>query len=509
MKKILNSGIGRLIIVILLVLVQVSFFLFEIVEFSKYYIYITIILNVLSLFAVIVLVNKQINPTIKIVWIIAIMAFPLLGGLLYLCFGHTHIPEKLKHNIDEIHEITIKLSEQKKDVLEQLQKEDKSIANLSQYIVQYAGYPIYKNSAATYYKIGEEYFAALKEELEQAKEFIFMEYFIVASGTFWNEILEILERKVKQGVEVRFMYDDMGCVALLPYQYYNQLIAKGIKCIAFNPIVPVFALIMNNRDHRKITVIDGKVGFTGGINLSDEYINIESRFGHWKDTGIKVEGEAVWNFTQMFLEMWNTEQLTDREFSQYHRTFPVHTYEDGYIQPYGDTPLDNETLGENIYMNIINNAKEYVYIYTPYLIVDNEVITSLCLAAKRGVDVRIVTPGIPDKKLIYYLTQSYYEPLLAAGVKIFQYTPGFIHAKCFLSDDHIATVGTINLDYRSLYHHYECGVLVYQSRLIPVLKKDMMHTFEVSEEVTKQWYAQRGGAIRLRSCLIRLFAPLL
>ena len=324
-----------------------------------------------------------------------------------------------------------------------------------------------------------------------------------------NMILEILKEKAAKGVDVRLIYDDFGSVTVLPYKYYRKLESYGIKCEAFNKFIPIFSVVMNHRDHRKITVIDGHTGFTGGLNLADEYINRKERFGYWKDTGIMLKGEAVWNLTAMFLTVWNAVRPTDKDFrmfmpGRYHaKDFPS----DGYVQPYGDSPLDNETVGENVYLNMINAAQKYIYMCTPYLIIDNEMITALCLAAKRGVDVRIVTPNIPDKKLVFCLTQSYYPQLLESGVNIYQFTPGFIHAKCFVCDDKFATVGTINMDYRSLYLHFECGVFLYRSSAVMQVKEDALETMEKSCLVTENMI-QKRFPIRLAQALLRVLAPI-
>ena len=342
----------------------------------------------------------------------------------------------------------------------------------STYISKTAGYPVYKNTAVRYFPLGEDNFAKLVEELNNANHFIFMEYFIIKQGEMWDTILEIMERKAKEGVDVRLIYDDFGCSMWIPSRFIKDMKEKGIKVAAFNPIGPVFNLRQNNRDHRKITVIDGYVGFTGGINLADEYINKKSRFGHWK--------------------------YQDMAF-----------FSDGYIQPYGDTPVDNEIVGENIYLNMINKAKHYVYITTPYLIIDNEMVTALTLAAKSGIDVRIITPGIPDKKLVYLVTQSYYYQLIEAGVRIFQYTPGFIHAKTVVVDDKVATVGTINFDYRSLYLHFECGVWMFNCSSIYEIKEDYMDTLAKCDEVTKEKIRETSRLKLFGQSLLRLVAPLM
>ena len=297
----------------------------------------------------------------------------------------------------------------------------------------------------------------------------------------------------------------------LPRNFEKRLKELGIECAAFNPFRPILSIILNNRDHRKILVVDGQIGFTGGMNIADEYINQKERFGYWKDAGVEVKGEAVWSLTTMFLEMWNYINGTSED---YFRFLPKiynkkENPKDGYVQPYSDTPLDHENVGENIYLNIINRAKEYVYIYTPYLIIDNEMMVSLQNAAKCGVDVRIVTPEIPDKKLIFLLTQSYYEQLIQSGVKIYQYKPGFIHAKCFVCDDKIATVGTVNLDYRSLYLHFECGVFMYCSQAVMQVKQDALATIRKSRQITLEFCQSRNIVITMLQSVLRLFSPLL
>ena len=332
----------------------------------------------------------------------------------------------------------------------------------------------------------------------------------------WGTILKILERKAQEGLDVRIIYDDVGCVNTLPARFYKELRERGIKCQVFNPFRPIISVVLNNRDHRKIMVIDGHTGFTGGINLADEYINRKQRFGHWKDTGIMLHGEAVWNFTMMFLKMWSVvsgsvDDLTPAALEKY-KTDIWHKEafeEDGFVQPYGDSPLDEETVGENIYLHMINRAQRYVYIFTPYLIIDEEMMTALCLAAKSGIDVRIVTPGIPDKRLVFLLSRSYYEQLIEAGVHIYEYTPGFLHAKCFVCDDQVATVGTVNLDYRSLYMHFECGVWMYRSSAVWQVLDDVKETIAKSREITLVDCRSQRQIIRLFQSLLRLFAPML
>lgn len=510
MKKLWNLMLSRVVITGLLVLAQMVFFAVEVWKLSTVYVYIALGLRILSVIVVAYIICQTMNPSVKLAWIVPIMMFPLFGGLMYLLFGHVILPKKLQKNFARAEQATRDAVRQPEGVWEEIMEKDPGVGNQCRYLWSYALAPVWKNTKSSYFKVGEEFFEDLLVELEKAESFIFMEYFIVQEGKMWNSIHEILKRKAREGVDVRFMYDDMGCAFTLPKKYYEVLDREGIQCIDFNRIIPFMAIILNNRDHRKITVIDGKVAYTGGLNLADEYINEKVRFGHWKDTALKVEGDAVWSFTVMFLTMWNGMRLTDDSYEAFHYKYAPDTFQDGYVLPYGDTPLDHEVTGESVYMNIVNSAKRYVYIYTPYLITDNEMLTSLKLAAKRGVDVRIVTPGIPDKKMAYALTQSYYERLIEAGVRIFQYTPGFIHAKCFLCDDEIATVGTINLDYRSLYHHFECGCFLYQTSVTKALYEDMANVFEVSEEIDKAW-CESKNVVRMGiiAPILKLFAPLM
>ena len=483
MKKLLNRLFSRMVITCLLVAAQLIFFMVEVLKLQQYYVLVAAILHLLSFIAVMHLLLKDVNPSIKLAWIVPILMFPVLGGLLYLLYGHIIMPKKLekymKHAAEWDYETDLYANMAYfSDVIK-----GQPPYRLFKYTEDYAGSLVYQNTDVRYYPMGEDVWPDFVDDLKSAKKYIFLEYFIINPGEMWNTVLEILKEKVKEGVEVRLIYDDIGSVFYVPKYYWREMESYGIKCMAFNQVVPFLATIFNNRDHRKIFVVDGKVGFTGGINLADEYINVASRFGYWKDTGIRLEGEAVWSMTVMFLEMWNYINHSSEDYKQFMpQVCQKEPFEgDGFVQPYGDTPLDHETVGENIYLNIINHAERYVYIFTPYLIIDNEMLVSLCNAAKRGVDVRIVTPGIPDKKMIFLLTQSHYEPLLKCGVKIYQYTPGFIHAKSFLCDDKIGTVGSINLDYRSLFLHFECGVFMYKTKALMQLKEDCMDTFAASE----------------------------
>ncbi len=508
-----RTAIFKLAIIVLLIVVQIIFLFCVYGIMKEYILYWRTAALLLSTLVVLFIINKQENPAYKLVWVVLILSMPLVGGALYIFLAGNRTRAKFLKEAQENHLDTFQYLPDDGAIQSEIRELSKSASVQSTYISKYAGYPAYKNTSVKYFPLGEDNFKCLVEELNKAKHFIFMEYFIIKQGEMWDTVLDILKKKAAAGVDVRLIYDDFGCAMWMPSRFTREMEAAGIKAVPFNPIAPVINLRQNNRDHRKITVIDGHTGFTGGINLADEYINKQSRFGHWKDTGIMLKGEAVWNLTIMFLQTWKlvTKESDEIDYMQYaplaHKTTPA--YSDGYIQPYGDTPVDDEIVGENIYLNMINKAKKYIYITTPYLIIDNEMFTALTLAAKSGIDVRIITPGVPDKKLVYMVTQSYYYHLIKAGVKIYQYTPGFIHAKTVVMDDTVATVGTINFDYRSLYLHFECGVWMFNSGTIYDIKDDYMQTLTVCDEVTLEEIEKMSGAKRFCQAILRLIAPLL
>lgn len=512
MKKVKKFLLGRATIVGLAILLQLFWIWSFLQGFLIRYSFVNTLIDIIAIFVVLVIVNKKSNPSHIIAWSVVILTLPLMGLVVYVIFGRPGLVRPTRKRMEAINGQLEQEFPQNEEILMKLRQEDKEVYRQSKYVRDWAHFPVYENTATTYYKKGEEMFPAMLEALESAEHFIFMEFFIVEDGAMFGKIRDVLQRKAAAGVDVRFIYDDFGCVTTLPSKYYQTLQELGIKCVRFNPLYPLMSVLMNNRDHRKILVVDGKIGFTGGINLADEYINEVERFGYWKDTGLRLEGEAVWSFTVMFLEMWcYITRTMEPDLSQFcperYKTAPFAS--DGYVQPYADSPLDSETTGENIYMNMINRARDYVYIFTPYLIPDNVMIKALQNAAKSGVDVRIIMPGIPDKKIVFWVSQSYYEPLIECGVKIYQFTPGFLHAKCFVSDDIVATVGSINMDYRSLYLHFECGVWMYQSSAIQKVKEDMLQTMAESEEINMEFCRKRPAAIRPFLGVVRLFAPLM
>ena len=512
-RKLLRIIFGRTAFVVMSLLLQISILLAGFRFLSHYMVYIYGGFTLLSAFVILYVVNKDENPSFKLAWIIPITVIPVFGTLLYLFlelqWEGKIINRKLRENISD----TQPYLKQNPRYMEQLARTSRSNANLAAYIENSGSYPVYGNTNVKYYPVGEEMFEDMKKELEKAKRFIFMEYFIVERGEMWDSILEILERKVQDGVEVRFMYDGMCCLVLLPYSYPRELRTKGLKAKMFAPIRPALSTYQNNRDHRKILVIDGHTAFTGGINLADEYINRKVRFGHWKDTGIMVKGDAVTSFTMMFLQMWNITEKEPEDYGRYLRDpeffYPPELSMEGFVIPYGDSPLDQETVGELVYLDIINTARNYVHIMTPYLILNYELVQALQFAAKRGVETIIIMPHIPDKEYAFLLAKAHYEELIRAGVQIYEYTPGFVHAKVFTSDDEKAVVGTINMDYRSLYLHFECAAYIYRNEVIKDVERDFKETLAKSQVITLEecrhypWYKKFAGRV------LRLFAPLM
>ncbi len=506
MGNILKLIFSRIGIIAICIIVQIVWLLLIVANFSGF-IPLNVILTILSILIVLTIIKNERHLDNKLPWIILIILVPFFGGLLYVFVGanfySTPILKKINANREKAREYLV----QEQKIMEDIQKKDLNIYGQVQYISNYVGYPIYDNTEIKYFPLGEDVYPVMIEELKKAKKFIFLEYFIIGEGEMWQTILKILEQKVKEGVDVRVIYDDVGSISTLPNKYYRFLESKGIKCVVFNKLKPIIAVIMNNRDHRKIMVIDGNVSFSGGINIADEYINKKKRYGHWKDNGIMIKGEATWNFTVMFLKIWNAYREEDDTFEKFRPTIKD-VKADGYILPYGENPLDDEIVGENVYLNIINQAKKYVYIFTPYLIIDSEMLSAITLASKRGVDVRIVTPGIPDKKIVFTLTRSYYKMLKKDGVKIYEYTPGFLHSKVFVCDDNIATVGTLNLDYRSLYLHFECGIYIYESKVIEEIKRDALDTMEKSHLISEK-ESNPGFIKSIFQAVLKLGAPLM
>ena len=508
-KESVKNSVGRMMFVGISVLIQVAWILLLVIRLNEYSAVISLITTLLSSVAVLKIYSGNENMTFKTAWIMLILAFPVMGFSLYLLIGQSGSMRLIKKRSAELQKKFEGILEQDLNVMDALRKKDPAIANQAHYIWNYGKYPMYRNTDIEFYEEAEDGLEAQKRELEKAEKFIFMEYHAIEDSVAFDEIRKILARKAKEGVEVRVFYDDVGSVGFINSDFIKKMEADGIQCRVFNPLIPFLHVFMNNRDHRKVTVIDGKVGFTGGYNLADEYFNITHPYGQWKDTGVRMEGGAVKNLTLMFLGLWNAIKHTDEDYMTYVPDVSYETKEDAYVQPFGDSPLDDEPVGEYVYMNIVKNAKEYVYFTTPYLIISDEFRRELGLAAKRGVDVRIITPGIPDKKMVYKLTRSYYAGLVKDGVRIYEYTPGFLHAKQCVCDGETAVCGTINLDYRSLYLHFENGVFFYNCQAVKDMRKDFDKLFPVCREVTEEYRSGRSAAVRIGQCILRLFAPLM
>ena len=487
MKRIVGFLMSRIVIVGTLILAQFGILFLVIAYFNDHF---ALYYSVTTVFAVILvchIVSKRENPSYKIAWIILILLMPPFGAAIYMIFSGNHVTRGQKKRLAGMYS-TLRFMINEKETTSDVDFDTASAKKQSDYITSTAYCPPFVGTECTYFPSGELFFPSFLESLEKAERFIFLEYFIIAKGIMWDSIHEILVRKANSGVDVRVIYDDMGCINHLSTGFNKVLEGEGISCRVFNRFIPVLSARLNNRNHRKICVVDGKVGFTGGINIADEYINKNSPYGYWKDNAVKLEGPAVSSLTAMFLSMWESLDISrEKQDTDHFEFFPNVSCSDGrelgIIQPYTDNPLDDHPVSENVYINMISAAEKYVWITTPYLIIDYNVEQALCTAALSGVDVRIVVPGIPDKKMIYEATKSNYKALHEAGVKLYEYSPGFIHAKTFLCDDVYGSVGTVNLDFRSLYLHFECGVWIYKSPVLSDIKLDFEEMFNVSHLV--------------------------
>ena len=497
---------GRTTVVVLLLLVQFGLLFAGFYWLRDYTFYGGSML--LGLIVALAIVNRPRNPYIKITWILLIMLFPVFATPFYF-FVNAELGHRLvRARLEEIGRETAGLLSSPPEAVRSLEEADPGMAGLASYLRRTGNFPVWQNSGAAYYPIGEDAFAAILEELERAERFIFMEYFIVREGYMWGRVLKVLEEKAARGVEVRVLYDGTCALFDLPYRYPEKLERLGIRCRMYAPLRPLVSTHYNNRDHRKILVVDGRCAFTGGINLSDEYINLTHPHGHWKDVALRVTGESVRTFTLMFLQMWNAEDRGMEDCTRYlAASAPAEA--PGWIVPYGDSPFDDENIAEMVYMDILNRARRYVHIMTPYLIIDHEMVVALTFAAKRGVDVKLITPGVPDKKTVFALTRSYYKELIEGGVQIYEYTPGFIHAKTFVSDDTTAVTGSINLDYRSLYLHFECAALLYRAPAVADIEADFQKTLGQCRRISSEDCRRDRLGRRIMGWLLRPLAPLM
>ena len=508
LRRVLNLVFSRLVITVVLVLLQ-AFWLFAVFNWlSEYAQWISRTGLALSVIMCLALIRQDSTvPEFKISWMILFMLMPVQSGLLYLLWGNKRPVFGLRRRLERAGQAMDPTRRPDLAAEEQLEKADPRAAMTAKYLHDYAPAPVCSGTAVKYYPDGQSMFADMLPALRSAEHSIYVESFIIGMGEMWGQIHEILRQKAAAGLDVRVIYDDAGCLSLLPHNYAEILQADGIRAFSFNRCVPVLNLVMNNRDHRKIMVIDGKIGFTGGVNLADEYINKLKRFGYWKDSGVRLEGPGATSLAGIFLTFWKA-KYPDEEIDPARDLPEVKPQEtDCLVQPFADSPVDRETVAKNTYLELINQAQKRLYICTPYLILDNDLLSCLRLAAKRGVDVRIYTPGVPDKPTIYQLTRSYFPHLLRAGVKIYSYTPGFLHAKTWLMDDRIAAVGTVNLDYRSLYLHFENSVLIYGGAVLDDVRRDLAEIERESAAVTLA-DCRTGFFGTMYSAVLRLVAPL-
>lgn len=510
MKKIFKILFSRLFFGAIFIILQVGVMVAALYYFRDTYAQVQTFFTALSIITVLYIINQDGSSAFKIAWILPIVFLPLFGIPLYILFGKKRIPER---KLERVSGMYLRYKAAMAPLLSESGDEpamDEDARLQSAYLEKCASSPRFTQTETTYYPLGDVMFPAMLEELEKAEKYIFMEFFIIEPGVMWDSILDVLRRKAAQGLDVRLIYDDMACIMRLPRDYAERMESVGIRCCTFHRFQPVPTGTLNNRDHRKICCIDGVTAFTGGVNLADEYINKRERFGYWLDCGIKVRGRAAYSFTQMFLSMWDYIRHEEDDPVAFRPTAEAleGIGDDGVVQPYCDSPADDEPVGETVYINMLSRAKKYVYICTPYLVVDNEIMNALTSAAKCGVDVRMICPHIPDKWYVHLVTRSYYAPLMKAGVRIYEYTPGFIHSKTFVCDDDYGICGTINLDYRSLFLHHECAVWMYKSGAIADMKASFLETLEKCEEITRESY-RRPWYVRLGQSLLRVLAPLM
>lgn len=502
----LRTAMTRRVTVIILLALELALFAFlyfcTVHGFAVAYFIRTVFAGIIAL----CIVNSNDNPSFKIAWLVPLTVLP---GFISVVYIFLHMGAKRQHFARRVREVkrhTSRSLKQNKKILTELSKESPQAARLANYIGKHAGYPVYKNTSVEYYKVGEEMYDSLLTELKRAEHFILLDFFIIEEGEMWDSVLRILLEKAKAGVDVRVLYDGLGSGCVLPGRYDEFLTDNGVKCKVFNRFIPFLSSVQNSRDHRKIAVIDGKVAFTGGLNIADEYINKKHPYGHWKDSAVMLKGDAVQSFTMMFFELWD---VNEKEYSEYDPFMTKASCdEEGFVIPYGDCPNDSETVGKTVYLDIINKATDYIYITAPYLVIDNELVTALTYAAKSGVDVKIIVPGIFDKWYVHQLSLCYYRDLLPVGVKFYSYSPGFIHAKNFIADDLTAVVGSINTDFRSLYTLFEDAVLMYNHPAVKDVKSDFTNTLKQCREITLE-EVNNSFFSRLIGAVLKAFGPLL
>ena len=502
-----HAGITRAVTVAIAVLLQLITMFILVTLLQEYVSWFYILFEIFSIFLVCMLVND--GQDYEFYWVIIVLILPVFGFFLYFMWGRKRTNSREYRRFREVKEKGLKYKKQDEDVIREFRLLHPNKAQISRLLIHY-GYPLYKNTQVTYFPVGERKFEALIKDMRQATRFIFLEYFIIYEGKIWEEIKEILKEKISQGVEVRLLFDDFGSLMINTEEFRHELAVMGVRFGIFSPIHEgTSRLTFNYRNHQKIAIIDGNIGYTGGVNIGDEYANIYERFGHWKDTAVRLEGDGVWGLTCIFLEMWEfVKGYEDLDYTKYKSLYSMETA--GFVQPMADGPANNLSNPiEETYTHMINKAREYIYFTTPYLVLDEKMVNDLCRAARSGVDVRIITPRKYDKWYVYMVTVSNYGKLLANGVKIYEYVPGFIHSKTAVADDECAICGSINMDYRSFYLHYECGVFMSENKAVLDIRDDILETIEKSQQIFYDAWKKRPVHQRIIQWCLRLFSPIL
>ncbi len=505
MKKILRIITHKIFIVAIAIVFEFALLFTIAWKLTNNYAIIHALLQVLSFLLLLHVINRHDNPYYRFAWAVIILTIPPFGAVLYLLFGERKVPKELRSKASEAYSEDLYL--QQNTLIDDFKKNNSNWYRLIQYIYSASHFPVYDNTKGEYLETGEKKFEVMQEILESAEDFIFLEYFIIKEGYMWDIVYEILERKVKEGVDVRVIFDDWGC-SLYP-QLKKDLEEIGVKVVVFNPLVPRLAVQMNNRDHRKALIVDGRYGIVGGINIADEYINRIERFGHWKDTAVLIEGQAVHSLTLMFLQIYSYYAEEKDNPDDFRYDFPEDFKSEGFVMPFDDAPTDKYDVGADAHLTMIHNAKDYIYIQTPYFIVGHEIMKALTVAAESGVDVRIMLPHIPDKKLVNEVTKSSYEQLIQSGVRVYEYKPGFIHSKTIVIDDELALVGTTNMDFRSYYLHFECSILFIDHKVVQECYDDSLAIIEESIEITQEDVDKVSYPLRMLRSFLRIFSGLL
>lgn len=514
MKKFFNFIFSRIFFITCMFLIQLTLLIIFLLYFNKYFIYLYGLNLIVGMIFTFIIINDNINPAFKITWILISIALPFLGGMIYLTFGEKRLLKSVKKRLFNF---SIKFKDSMdltKDYdIETLNDSDMNVYRQAKYVNTATGSPVFFNTKTKYFSSGEKSFEEYLNDLKSAKKFIFMEYFIISEGFFLDSVLKILKEKAEKGLDIKIILDDVGSIFTLSNKKIKEMKNHGIKIVEFNQIHGIILPKHNNRTHRKMTIIDGKIAYTGGINIADEYINVIEKYGYWKDSVLKLEGHAVASFINMFISLWDYSTGENTDLNSLYDKKDIEKNSNikeelGVVIPFSETPIE-ESTSENMYLNMIRRANRYIYITTPYLIITWEMENALISAAKTGVDVRIITPHIPDKKYVHLLTRSFYKRLIDNGVKIYEFEKGFIHAKNFVCDDEFVVIGSINLDYRSLYLHFECAVWTFGTPIIKDVKRDFERTLKKSIAITPEWIKKRKLITRILQSLLKLFAPLM